>query len=127
MKYLNQQATKIFLQLINSGKDKISNNDGFMPVHIERIYEVDNGHIYSLAHYYEQNGDLMADPEVCFFHHTKQGFIFPISFQQDSLGIYDESVLFQDGKITHVHLPKQRDLTAFANQWMRNIKLQQSL
>lgn len=42
----------------------------YMPLVIELIGEQVStpfgiGKLYSLAHYYEQNGDLMRDPEMC--------------------------------------------------------------
>ena len=71
----------------------------------------------SVAHYYEQNGDLMRDPEIV-FEITPDGWE-PVSYLQDSLGIYQEAI--QDGIV----LPKlAADLKAFSRMWDRNIAAQ---
>ena len=49
------------------------------------------------------------------------GDYYPISFRNDYLGRND-SVFDDDG----INLALQADLTAFANQWMQNIAIQQN-
>ena len=72
MKNLNQKATKVFMLLVDGLKEpgdakKIDNTNGaFMTVHVELIHQNEHGRHYSIAHYYEQNGDLMRDPDVVF-------------------------------------------------------------
>ena len=41
----------------------------------------------SVAHYGEQNGDLMRDPAMV-FEVDATGNFHPVSFQQDNLGVY---------------------------------------
>ena len=83
--------------------------------------------MFSVAHYYKQCGDLMRDPEMTFLR-SADGRYYPLSFQQDNLGIYQESVLFgADGNPAQVIPRLQRDHARFAGQWLDNIKAQQRL
>ena len=140
MKYISKEATKIMDILTGDmhslgAHRKIDNNNpdsGLMAVSVERINEVSHGPIYSVAHYYEQNGDLMADPDVEFLKVTHEGinYYYPLTYKQDGLGIYWQHVIFeqQDGKTIYKYNRKgQADLSAFCNSWMRNIKHQQNI
>jgi hypothetical protein len=75
---------------------RIDNNkpdSGFMAVVIEWVGDCKLGDVYSIAHYYEQNGDLMADPEMTFLKAAASGKYFPMSFKMDGLGgIYREGI-----------------------------------
>ena len=76
--------------------------------------------IFSLAHYYEQNGDLVCDPDVTFLG-AKQ--IHPLTFEQGGL-VYQVAVHFRDDAI-HLNERLQDQITTFCNQWLRNIADQQ--
>ena len=78
------------------------------------------GEVISIAHYGEQSGDLMADPEMEFT--IIGGDYYPVSFRNDYLCKHNS--IFEDNGI---NLPQQHDLTTFANQWMRNIAKQQNI
>ena len=78
------------------------------------------GEVISIAHYGEQSGDLMADPEMEFT--IIRSDYYPISVRNDYLCKHN-SIFEDDG----INLPLQHDLTTFANQWMRNITEQQNL
>jgi len=141
MEFLNKAATIVFATLIDNlneeGYLKIY-NDPFMPLTVERIgtgivSPWGTGNLYSLCHYYEQNGDLMQDPEMCFFVcDERKGFqsdydhlkIAPYLFQQANLGIYEESVRMEGEKLTVFARKLQKDHTDFANGWLRNIREQ---
>lgn len=106
---------------------KIDNTKGaFMPVCIDWIGEFPYGMIFSVAHYGEQNGDLMADPDMTFWK-TKDGDYFPCSFQNDYLGVYKESIVFGETGPECFYAKEQADEAYFANIWMKNIKEQQGL
>ena len=113
---------------------KISNNDTFMPVHAEKIWKVygmmGTGNLFSVAHYYKQNGDMMKDPDMVFLEaEDLEGNVgyYPISFEQSNPFIYQESVVFEDGKFTGIRPKLQADHVSFANKWMKNIKQQQAI
>lgn len=135
MTNLNKNSTKIFknlISLLSENYVKIDNSKGsFMPVSFEflQTHNIMNLEMsmYSLAHYYDQNGDLMADPEMTFFVHENQSelFVYPASFRQDNLGIYEESI-FINGS-WQINSKLQKEHATFANIWLKNIKNQQSL
>lgn len=137
MKSLNTKATLIIQKLyeamyskpymIEGGYAKIHNNHNFMEVVIEKVGNLKGyGEIISIAHYGEQNGDLMADPEMTFT--IVGGEYYPISFKNDYLGRYQEVFSFnEDGEPETINTSLQFALTCFANLWMRNIGNQQRL
>ena len=138
MKKLNQRAHKVMDKLtapLNGvgsatkydAHDYASKKRGIMSVSVECINEVEAGKIYSVTHYYEQNGDLMSDPDMTFLKAVSTGDYFPLTFRQDNLGIDQDSVVWKDGKITGIRPKMQSDMTTFANQWLMNIKDQQNL
>lgn len=131
MKQLNLVSTKTMNKLVgmvNDGYVKVDNTDGaFMSVSMEVIFEDDKYKIISLAHYFLQCGDLMADPEMCFLFNKIQGIYFPIYYKQDTMGVEEESVEMENGEINGANLTLQKEHARFANMWLRNIKYQQSL
>ena len=132
MKAINQQAKKVMDTLTGylegtDGHSKIDNTEGtFMSVHIECLNKCSLGQIYSVAHYYEQNGDMMRDPDMEFVK-GGDGEYYPISFWQDAPPVRDEPLTWKDGEMIAYHAKRQAALVSFANIWMRNIKEQQGL
>lgn len=132
MKALDTKARAVMEILIEGlqigGHRVIDNAKGaFMAVHIEKLRETEQGTLFSVAHYYEQNGDLMRDPDMEFL---KVGVDFyPVYFRQDGGGARETeaAVYDSDGKIESYDLKVQAKLASFADQWMRNIKEQQNL
>lgn len=130
MKSLSKTATQVFLSLIEGlhspgDSRKIDNTDGtFMAVHVELIHQNQHGRHFSIAHYYEQNGDLMCDPDMTFLV-TSDTQVFPMTFRQDGyFQINQVAVFFPDESLRYY--PKmQADITRFANTWMKNIRNQQ--
>ena len=132
MKAINKKAKKVMDMLTEhigegNGHKKIDNTKGaFMTVHVEYITRCSLGPIYSIAHYYEQNGDLMRDPDMEFIKGS-DGEYYPISFWQDAPPIRNEVVVWKDGEITGWMGKEQAELVTFANTWLKNIKEQQGL
>jgi len=130
MRAMNRTAQEIMDKLtvgIGPGcrHRKIDNaGGGFMAVVIEDIgsaqFGLSIGTLFSVAHYYTQNGDPMRDPEMVFFR-GPCGKYFPTMFQQDSAGIYQECVEWAGEKIISYFPKLQDDQVEFANMWMKNI------
>ena len=144
MKSLNKSSIIIFCSLIEKmiGKQHLKiNSESFMPLTIENIGEgmitpYGRGSLYSLCHYYQQKGDLMKDPEMCFIvvdnrQEQAEAYemvkIIPYLFQPDNVGLFEESVMFSDNKTARYVLKMNADHAAFANLWLGNIKKQGSL
>ena len=132
MKAINQRAQKVMDTLtgyIHGANDhkKIDRTNGiFMPVHVEHVNTCKLGQIFSIAHYYKQNGDMMRDPDMEFIQ-GGDGEYYPISFWQDSPPLRDEAVDWQDGEIVGYRKQQQARLVTFANIWMLNIRDQQGI
>ena len=142
MKHLNKSAQAIFETLTDGLVDVSESNfpekqthrtfgeDGgaFMAVHVERIRETEWGPIYSIAHYYKQNGDMVCDPDMTFLLAKTDGLAYPLTFEQGGM-LYQESVVWSpdEQRIASYHPKMQRDQTSFANKWMMNIGDQQGL
>lgn len=90
--------------------------EGFMPLVVEKISDNE----YSIAHYYEQNGDLMRDPEITVKVYPEMGMVEVLTYAQDNLGIYQE-VYPEPGKF----YPRlKKELNHFLSKWLDNLKLQ---
>jgi len=133
MKAINQQAKKV-MDVLTEGVDidaddskKIDNTNGvFMTVHVEHVTDCELGQIFSIAHYYEQNGDLMRDPDMEFIK-GGDGEYYPISFWQDSPLVREEPLTWKGDKVATYYEKRQAALVTFANMWLKNIKEQQGL
>lgn len=134
MKHLNAKASKIMDTLTEGVIDydharKIQNNPSksIMAVHVEMVNMIPQGPVFSVAHYYVQNGDLMRDPDMTFLRGA-DGEYYPLSYQQDGLGIYQDAIEWDDSGNMKGFRPKmQADMVSFANDWMENIRDQQML
>lgn len=127
MKTLDKKATEILRALLALQTSVIDNTDGaYMPVHIELINRTENYHHFSLAHYGQQNGDAMRDPEMLFALHKESQQFIPYYYRNDYCGIEQYSVRWtNEGVLLNRRL--QADHTVFANQWLRNIAAQQHI
>jgi hypothetical protein len=106
---------------------KIDNAEGtFMALHVECIGECNLGHIFSLAHYYKQHGDLMRDPEMLFIQ-AEDGGYYPVEIWQDAVNSHSVGVLIEDGKAVSIDETEQADMSMFAEVWLKNIWEQQGL
>jgi len=84
-------------------------SEGFEDLVLENI----GGGEISIAHYYEQNGDAMRDPEITMKVDNDNKTVTPTSFLQDNMGVYYTT--------DSVSAAKVRDLEQFMSQWFTNI------
>ena len=123
---------------LNGGLDKLADRpirlemDGFDRLCIEHVGRGPNGYpLVSVAHYFEQNGDLMSDPEMTFEVIPgddpkigwKSGTWYPTSITQSPTGGYQEAVTVENGRVM-VRPRLVRELKQFARMWNRNIGFQ---
>jgi len=81
----------------------------------------------SVAHYAEQNGDAMHDPEITFLAvPAAEGTTWtPLTFENSYLGAYQMvAEVNSEGLIQVKQSRAMNDLRDFANQWDRNLKHQ---
>ena len=80
--------------------------------------------VLSVAHYGEQNGDIMRDPEMCFeFVSGEEPYLDPFYFRNDYLGVEQWSRNLVRGQyiaLTALHEQHKR----FAIEWDNNLRLQ---
>ena len=83
--------------------------------------------MFSVAHYGEQNGDLMRDPDVTFLVGDGGG-VHPLSFRNDYVGCEEVAVEFVEGS-NKLRVDDQvlYVLTDFCNGWLKTINEQQDL
>ena len=152
---VSQEATMVLEELhgllITVGIDNASTlklnrnepNSGIMPVVLEVMAfwndDRSKGHVgarrkvISVAHYYEQNGDLCADPLMEFLREEGNGQVvyYATRYKVDGsiLAIDRDSILLnQDTGIPEKYSKKAAyQDKVFATQWMRNIAWQQDL
>ena len=79
----------------------------------------------SVAHYGEQNGDLMRDPEMIFEAEEsgEQMNLVPYYWRNDYAGIEQYSASTEDGQ-TLVNAKLRREHIAFAGTWDANLRAQ---
>ena len=86
--------------------------------------------IIAVSHYFKQNGDMCADPDMTFLvgqpSEAAPIAVYPLTFEQALPPVYQVAARFEGG--TLIHKPAlQADITRFANSWMSNIAQQQDL
>ena len=94
-------------------------NEPFMRLVIEHIGEGPHGlPAISVAHYYEMNGDLCQDPEMCFeIESTQHGTVMhPYMFQMANPPLYQEVSNDAQG------IALTEELRQFAATWDRNLR-----
>lgn len=77
-----------------------------------------HGELISVAHYFEQNGDLIPDPDVELHYPTWT----PTAITQ-SIGYRREKFIEREGQ-TFVDTKFHREVSSFLSMWARNIQAQ---
>lgn len=122
------KASAAVLETLTEGLDsdtthrKIDNTGStYMPVSVDRL----GADRFSVAHNFEQNGDLVSDPDMEFV--CVDGAWYPATCQM-ATGTYSVALeMNPDGTISGVRRRTYADLRSFATMWMRNIREQQGL
>ena len=91
-----------------------------MSLHVEVIGRHGGWPIFSLAHYYEQNGDLVCDPDVTFLVADQ---VHLLTFEQG--GVVRQVAVQFKGQAIRLNEQLQGQITEFCNQWLRNLAAQQ--
>ncbi len=117
MNFTNQliyeRFEKLFPEIVNNEYRYLRlEAEGYDPLVIEDISMSYAGEEYSIVHYYEQNGDLMRDPEITFVIDRNDKTIMATSYTQDNLGLYQDFTQGSKGR---------SDCESFFRQWLQNI------
>lgn len=96
---------------------------GFMDLIVERVPWMDGtkgGVAFSLAHYFEMNGDLCKDPEMVVRVYPGIKMAEALTFQRDIPPLYQE--VYPDEN--HVYPRLKVQLNGFLGTWLSNLKAQ---
>ncbi len=123
MKTLSQAAARVLdaltAGLAIGGARKVDNGGGYMAVHVDRL----SAATYSIAHYFQQNGDMVCDPDGVFLK-TDVGWL-PVTLQL-STGHYTVAIELDGNDKPTGWRPRQyKEISGFAAMWLRNVNQQQ--
>lgn len=102
--------------LIVSGESEYMHfvaGEHMMPLSIEVV-----GDRIAMSHYYKQNGDMMADPDMEFVLNTDKKTLCARTFQQDNMNYYRDVEM--NGDVV-VDTELEQELNEFTKQWLNNI------
>ncbi|MFY0689121.1 MAG: DUF1249 domain-containing protein [Cyclobacteriaceae bacterium] len=101
-----------------SGKSVLV-GEGMMDLNFDYLFTDDEGHmVVALAHNYEQNGDLVPDPDMQLRINPKLETVEALSFQ-DTYG-YQQVYHEEKGK-NLVNTKAKSELNKFLSQWLTNL------
>ena len=92
-------------------------NEGYMPLSIER-----HGKSITVTHYFEQNGDLIPDPDMEFADLGQEEWL-PVAIQHSN-GHYVRAAEEAEGGKWQYKPRAMRDLQSFSRMWARNLLAQ---
>jgi hypothetical protein len=93
---------------------------GFMDLNIENIGQ----NLIAISHYYEENGDLIPDPDVQIWI-APDGNYYPIAYQ-NNFGYRRYAELENNNTSwSRADLRGQAELASFCNQWSTNLRNQE--
>ena len=119
------KTTAATLEILTAGlavgeARKLDNAPGcYMAAHVERI----SPKCFSIAHYYTQNGDAIADPDLVVWRASTGAFV-PVSLQQN-IGRMSVALRLENDEPVAFAPRLGRELASFANMMIKNIKSQQ--
>ena len=124
----SQRVLETLIDGLDVGDSKeVDNSGAFMAVHVEALQRTGAGILYSVAHYYDGQGDRCPDPDVVFLRRA-DGTFCPISFQ-DSLVCNQPVRWLEDGSI-EIDAREQASIASFAsfaNTFLKNAAEQQGI
>ena len=109
---LYAQLTELFPTIMSKQDSyvKLEAGEAFDSLNVQWISEKE----IAVSHTYEQNGDLMYDPEIVFQVDATQLTATAISYEQSNMGKYE----------TYETLAEAADCNTFASEWFDNIEQQ---
>ena len=128
----NYKALYPFIEAVDSaGGSAHFKADGFMDLVVENLERRETflGNpmdVYSISHYGEQTGDLMADPdmEIGIVSDGEKMRVIPLTFQNDYMGLYQQVFKFNQHDGWMYSKALCTDLDEFLYSWLQNIKEQ---
>ncbi len=100
------------LTIHEHGKSKV---EGYMNLNLDILYRKPGRVVIALSHYYKQNGDMIADPdmEVAVYPERQTAEALPYQDCYSYRRVY--------GKGNAIDIRAKRSLNQFLNQWLSNL------
>lgn len=95
-------------------------SSGYMPLTFDLLYEEKDFARYAMTHWYEQNGDLIPDPEMVI--EIKAATVEALSIQ--NAPPFNRIVSVYNSDRTKVNPSQKREQNSFLALWLRNISAQ---
>lgn len=123
----NYKRLRPFLDAVDALEERqftFHAGESIMPLSIEYLHDSFQGMpIYSMMHYYTQNGDMMRDPDITFAVDREGGRILPLTYQQDGCPFTKYGTLYQEvfpapGQYVPGYLSS---IDTFLRTWTQNI------
>ncbi len=98
-----------------------SKRTGYMDFNLELIHQDKTGYYLALSHYYIENGDMIADPDMVVLFNAEHKTLIPLSFQDRSRykttfdDIYDRKL---------INIKELKAQSSFLGFWLGNLKKQ---
>lgn len=111
-----QKLKKVVPELMTieeSGKSKV---DGYMDLNLDVLHKRSNRIVITLSHYYKQNGDMIADPDMELAVYPKLEIAEALSYQDS----FSYRTIYSDDKGTE-DIKAKKELNAFLDQWLSNL------
>ena len=101
---------------VGSHQTSKASSFGYMDLHLDILSEEKEGRrqgkVVSLAHYYEQNGDLVPNPDMTIKIYSRSKMAEALTFQ--NCYIYQEVYSIQDT----INLTLKKQLNSFLKSWL---------
>ena len=123
----NYERLRPYLDAVDAQPDQhftFHAGESFMPLSIEYLHEsFEEMPVYSIMHYYIQEGDLMRDPDVTFAVDRENGRILPLSFRQDGCSFAKYGTLYHEVfPRPGMYIPSfLSGIDSFLRTWTQNI------
>ena len=115
-----QMFNYLFPDLLNKESDTTwlhYKMEGYEDLNVEHLYD----NVYSIAHTYVQNGDLMNDPSMEVMVDDLLQVVEALDFRNDGFGVYED---FRDNYGIPLVSREKRDAEDFLLTWLKNIDAQ---
>lgn len=108
-----QKVVPDLLTIEESGKSVVPN---FMDLNLDVLHKRSNRIVIALSHYYKQNGDMIADPDM-------ELAVYPTLEIAEALSYQDSfcyRTIYSDDKGTE-DIKAKKELNAFLDLWLSNL------
>lgn len=108
-----QKVAPNLLTIEESGKSIVPN---FMDLNLDVLHKRSNRILIALSHYYKQNGDMIADPDMELAVYPKLEIAEALSYQDS----FCYRTIYSDDNGTE-DIKAKKELNAFLDQWLSNL------